>query len=666
MKKYTKILLFSLLGALLLCAVRFGAGEFGVLAENTYSYAVDFELAPTVKIEDRIRMDAAGIKVIESDNFYSEHGHSFAVFENNVRYRFKLKIDAEQDGPEYRVFFAGQSQWRSYWLNFNRGESKIALHSAGGASAGSGITAATSKSFEIDTEKTFDITLCVIDIYSGEKIVGDRVVASVSDGEKSASLSYDFIGEDRNGAVREEIYGGATGKCLGVYAYQGVYEINFLPADFSRDYVVYIDDGERKVLHEISYGDAYDFTSDVDLSSGRELIGFKAIIDGVETDIPASGVWTTDITVKTGSLYSARIYPVFVPVAYNVVWDLPSGAAAIDAPNTVSDVMKNLPAVSVTDSDKAFFGWYLDSEYSEPAVLPLAITRDITLYGKVDALPAPSAITYVLGEGAVNHADNPSSYTMRDSVELKAPSRDGYLFCGFAEGGSIAAGTQGAKTFTALWIKDEFPKSDSVFVSSLPRRLPLYPIPSGASCTVSLTFGGESVDVSDASAIFANAGEYVATYSIALPLGGSAMRTVKLTAQPVSLSVQGEYKSSYFAGETLVLFDATASDPMLPVSVGVYKNGTECGYKNFSVVLEKGDYRIVYSAEGADDVIVSFSVESDKSGKGCSATNAGFIVLWVALGIILAGGISAAVIILVKKSKKQNKKGEEENVENKE
>lgn len=54
MKKYTKILLFSLLGALLLCAVRFGAGEFGVLAENTYSYAVDFELAPTVKIEDRI------------------------------------------------------------------------------------------------------------------------------------------------------------------------------------------------------------------------------------------------------------------------------------------------------------------------------------------------------------------------------------------------------------------------------------------------------------------------------------------------------------------------------------------------------------------------------------------------------------------------------------
>ena len=254
---------------------------------------------------------------------------------------------------------------------------------------------------------------------------------------------------------------------------------------------------------------------------------------------------------------------------------------------------------------------------------------------------------------------------MRDSVELKAPSRDGYLFCGFAEGGSIAAGTQGAKTFTAQWIKDEFPKSDSVFVSSLPRRLPLYPIPSGASCTVSLTFGGDSVDVSDASAIFSNAGEYVATYSIALPLGGSATRTVKLTAEPVSLSVQGEYKSSYSAGETLVLLDATASDPMLPVSIGVYKNGTECGYKDFSVVLEKGDYRIVYSAEGADDVVVSFSVKNNKS-KGCNVTNAGFIVLWVALGIIFAGGISAAVIILVKRSKKQQNKGEEENVENKE
>ena len=105
---------------------------------------------------------------------------------------------------------------------------------------------------------------------------------------------------------------------------------------------------------------------------------------------------------------------------------------------------------------------------------------------------------------------------------------------------------------------------------------------------------------------------------------------------------------------------------MLPVSIGVYKNGEKREYKDFSIVLEKGDYKIVYSAAGAADVSVSFSVESDKSGKGCSATNAGFIVLWVALGIIFAGGISAAVIILAKRSKKQQNKGEEENVENKE
>ena len=654
MKIYKKIFLFSVIGVLLLCLSCLGTEAFDARAENDYSYAAEFDRAPTVNIEDRVRnMNAVGIKVIESDNFYSEHGHSYEIFENNVRYRFKMKIDAKQDGPEYRVFFAGQTQWRSYWLNFNRGESKIALHSAGGASAGNGITAATSKSFEINTEKTFDITLCVIDIFNGEKIVGDRVVATVSDGEQSAILSQDFIGEDRNGAVREEIYGGATGKCLGVYAYQGVYEIYFLPADFSRDYVLYVDSGNKKVLHEISYGEEYNFNSDVDVPTGQSLAGFKAVIDGEEKDIPASGVWTTDITVKTGEMYSARIYPVFVSEAYTVAWNLPEGATAISAPNTVSGSLKYLPKVNVTDPNKAFFGWYKDAEYTERVVLPLAVTANVTLYGKVDDLPEPSAITYVLGDGGVNHADNPTSYTMRDTVALKAPTRAGYFFCGFAEGDGIEEGTSGAKTFTAEWMEDEFPTVGSVFVSQVARRLPLYPVPSGATCTVSLSFGGEEVAVTDASAVFLRAGEYVATYSILLPLGGSETRTVTLTAQKVSLSLDAEYKTVYSAGEKITLLDASSTDPMQPIIVKVYRDGKETQYSDFSITLEKGDYKIVYSADGADDICVEFSVEKGNSSGGCNLKSAGFIVLWVVLGVGIAGGAAATAIIIINKTKKQ-------------
>ncbi len=670
MKKHTKIFLFSVLGALLLCLPCLGAGALNSRAENAYSYAVEFDRAPIVDIEDRIRMNADGIKIIESDNFYSEHGRSYEIFENNVRYRFKMKIDAEKDGPEYRVFFAGQSQWRSYWLNFNRGAGKLALHSAGGASAGHDMIESTSCSFQIDTSKTFDITLCVIDVLDRGNIVGDRVVASVSDGEKSVLLSYDFLGEDRNGAVREEIYGGATGKSIGVYAYQGVYEIYFLPAEFSRDYVLYVDSGDKKVLHEISYGEAYDFGSDVDVPQGQSLAGFKAVIDGEEKDIPSSGVWTTDITVKTGNLYSARIYPVFTSETHTVTWDLPAGAVAISAPTDVSGSLNNLPKVNVSNPDEAFFGWYKDAEYSERVVLPLAVTYNITLYGKVDDLPEPSEITYVLGDGGVNHADNPTSYTMRDTVSLKAPTREGYFFCGFAEGDGIEEGTTGRKTFTAKWMKDEFPAEGSVFVSQVARRLPLYPVPHGAVCTVSLSFGGEKVAVTDASAVFSRAGEYIATYNVSLPLGGSETRTVTLTAQKVTLSLDNEYKSVYSEGEKIILFDASSTDPMQPITIRVYRNGEETEYKDFSLTLEQGDYKIVYSADGADDISVEFSVKKGNSGGGCNLKRAGFIVLWVALGVVIAGGAVAAAIIINKTKKQNNKnimsKGEDGNDGNKE
>jgi uncharacterized repeat protein (TIGR02543 family) len=54
--------------------------------------------------------------------------------------------------------------------------------------------------------------------------------------------------------------------------------------------------------------------------------------------------------------------------------------------------------------------------------------------------------------GGENHADNPDEYFTADTpITLKDPSRTGYVFDGWAEGNSIAAGSTGDKTFTAQW-----------------------------------------------------------------------------------------------------------------------------------------------------------------------------------------------------------------------
>jgi uncharacterized repeat protein (TIGR02543 family) len=60
------------------------------------------------------------------------------------------------------------------------------------------------------------------------------------------------------------------------------------------------------------------------------------------------------------------------------------------------------------------------------------------------------AISYELN-GGVNNAGNPATYTVEDAVTLNDPSRTSYRFEGWKEGGSIAKGSIGEKTFTAQW-----------------------------------------------------------------------------------------------------------------------------------------------------------------------------------------------------------------------
>ena len=63
-------------------------------------------------------------------------------------------------------------------------------------------------------------------------------------------------------------------------------------------------------------------------------------------------------------------------------------------------------------------------------------------------------ITYKIGyvlDGGTNNADNPTTYTVEDKIELKPATKTGYTFTSWDNSGAIEKGSTGDKTFTANW-----------------------------------------------------------------------------------------------------------------------------------------------------------------------------------------------------------------------
>ena len=106
-----------------------------------------------------------------------------------------------------------------------------------------------------------------------------------------------------------------------------------------------------------------------------------------------------------------------------------------------------LPVPTRTGYD--FAGWFTASDGGVAVTEDTIADADVTLYAHWT--PVRYAISYVL-EGGRNAADNPGYYTIEMAVTLKAPARDGYVFTGWTpDGGVIAVGSTGARTFTATW-----------------------------------------------------------------------------------------------------------------------------------------------------------------------------------------------------------------------
>ena len=120
---------------------------------------------------------------------------------------------------------------------------------------------------------------------------------------------------------------------------------------------------------------------------------------------------------------------------YKITYNLDGGTNAEGNPDGYNAETETITLQSPTKIGYAFGGWYKDSKF-ENKVTEIAngSTGDVTLYAKWTAIEYK--ITYENTENATN--DNPTLYTIKDSITLKEPTKDGYTFKGWYESSNFS------------------------------------------------------------------------------------------------------------------------------------------------------------------------------------------------------------------------------------
>ena len=121
---------------------------------------------------------------------------------------------------------------------------------------------------------------------------------------------------------------------------------------------------------------------------------------------------------------------------------------------TIENEYVLLDSSQLLKANYEFAGWYDNAEFVGAPVTSIekGSTGNKTYYAKW--IPVQYEITYVLN-GGTNGA-NPATYTVEDTVQLVAPSKEHYEFAGWAEGNQITLGSSGNKIFTAQWTPVEY------------------------------------------------------------------------------------------------------------------------------------------------------------------------------------------------------------------
>lgn len=373
------------------------------------------------------------------------------------------------------------------------------------------------------------------------------------------------------------------------------------------------------------------------LVSGYVFIGWY--LDSAYT-IPA-----TVYEYKTGVTLYGKIV-----AGYTLTLYLPDGTTKIAAVEKGKSY--TFPEIALTGYEPVS-GWEQKTGDSWTAVQTIVTPTANSEYRAV-ASKKSYTVTYEL-DGGENPAENVSSFTVEDEIELKAPQKEGYFFVGFqnAQGEwvtRIERGTSENITLTAKFVKDNFRAEERFVQSDTAVSVPLYTVPETAETMVSVFKGEVPVGLTDGKAVFSEVGDYTVSYLIKLITGGEIVKTVVVHVVSPTITVEGEYEKSYEAGTRIALLDATCDAPAQTVEIKVFKDGEEISYSNFSIEAKAGEYKVQYFlASGmAQTVEKTFTVTASKNGCSSGVFGAG-----TAIQVIITMAAVAFVTIIKNKNKEK-------------
>lgn len=354
--------------------------------DGRYVYATTFENAQQHNIEEYFDLNGAGIALNNGQNESSWFVY-YSKYVKNTTLNFKVNISEPEQVTEkaYLIYFGGGTMWNSYSLALDYGKQTVYLQNCYTPS-GSSTVVMTSPAiaFPLEYGKTYSVSICLIEINDKEgNAVGDSVKVAVTNGENTFEVSSDFFGGARCGYAQGATDKKALGR-FGFFSPNPKTEAFFKPYDYNRDYVLTIVTEKKNVLIELQYGDEYDFTSYVEEREMYELSHFSARIDGVQTEINPKGVWETDITILTGKLYSATLYPEYRATEYDIIYSISNATLPQGTQNkvTVENPVK-LPTELNLDNGYVFFGWYIDSALTQKVEKVECSGKNVTVYAKV-------------------------------------------------------------------------------------------------------------------------------------------------------------------------------------------------------------------------------------------------------------------------------------------
>ncbi len=149
--------------------------------------------------------------------------------------------------------------------------------------------------------------------------------------------------------------------------------------------------------------------------------------------------------IPTGSTGNLKLYAKWETIKYPINYVLDGGTNNSDNPSkyTIED------EVNIKDPTKKGYKFI---KWEEGNKIEKGSDGEKTFTASWETIKYP--INYVL-DGGTNNSDNPSEYTIENEVNIKDPTKEGYKFIKWEEGNKIEKGSDGEKTFTAKWEKNE-------------------------------------------------------------------------------------------------------------------------------------------------------------------------------------------------------------------